>query len=82
MIKTFETGKEYFVNGGGIITINKRTNRYIWISGSYKDRFNWNNKQFMVDKNNWFNLGECIVFKNMKYKQISYFCFAGHEKEE
>ena len=81
MIKTFETGKEYFVNGGGTITVNKRTKNYIIVSGCTKhDTFK--NKRFFIYKSNMFNLGENIIIPFSEYKALVYFCFAGHEKTE
>lgn len=82
MIKAFETGKEYFVNGGGAITVNKRTNCYLWISGKYLNRFSLENKKLLIDKTNLFGLGESVIFPNINCRQLVYFCFAGHEKTE
>ena len=81
MIKTFETGKTYFVNGGGNITVIKRTNNYITVSGKTKHD-TIENKRFFIYKSNMFNLGENIIIPFSGYKALVYFCFAGHEKEE
>ena len=81
MIKAFETGKTYFVNGGGTITINKRTKHYIIVSGKTKHD-TIKNKRFYIYDDNLFNLGECILIPFSEYKALKYYCFAGHEKEE
>lgn len=81
MIKTFETGKEYFVNGGGNITVIKRTKNYITVSGSTKHD-TIENKRFYIYGSNMFGLGENIIIPYSKYKAVVYFCFAGHEKPE
>lgn len=81
MIKTFETGKTYFVNGGGNITVNKRTRNYIIVSGKTKHD-TIENKRFFIYKSNMFNLGENILIPFSGYKALVYFCFAGHEKKE
>ena len=81
MIKTFETEKTYLINGGGEITVLKRTKHYITVSGNTKhDTFK--NKRFYVYRDNWFNLGENIIIPYSAYKAVVYFCFAGHEKED
>lgn len=80
-MKTFKIGKTYYVNGGGNITVNKRTKNYIIVSGCTKhDTFK--NKRFFIYKSNMFNLGENILIPFSGYKALVYFCFAGHEKEE
>ena len=52
-MKVFETGKEYFINGGGSITVIKRTNNYITVSGKTKHD-TIENKRFFVYKSNLF----------------------------
>lgn len=80
-MKVFETGKEYFINGGGSITVIKRTKNYITISGKTKhDTFK--NKRFYIYDCNLFNLGENILIPSSEYKALKYYCFAEHKKEE
>ena len=81
MIKAFETGKTYYVNGGGCVTVIKRTKNYITVSGSTKHD-TIENKRFYIYGSNMFGLGENIIIPYSKYKAVVYFCFAGHEKEE
>lgn len=80
-MKTFKIGKTYYVNGGGNITVNKRTKNYITVSGNTKhDTFK--NKRFYIYDCNLFNLGENILIPFTEYKALKYYCFAGHEKTE
>lgn len=72
-MKQFEAGKTYELNTskGYKVKVEKRTAHYATVSGDYNGRF-------YIYKDNFFGLGEEIMFPT-EYKNISYFCFAGHE---
>ena len=70
-MKQFEIGKRYQVNGGGIITVVKRTGKYIVFTGDYSGKRS-------ISSDNLFNLGENIMIPS-DYPGMKYFCFAGHE---
>lgn len=72
-MKKFETGKSYHVNGGGLITVTKRTDCYITFAGSFTGR-----RKIISD--NLFGLGENILIPS-RYPGLKYFCFAGHINE-
>lgn len=73
-MKKFETGKTYMVNGGGFITVTKRTEHFITFCGSYAGR----RKIIAADM---FGLGENILIPT-EYAGFKRFCFAGHEAVE
>ena len=70
-MRKFEEGKTYEVNGGGSITVTKRTAKYIEFTGDFTGRRK-------VIEDNLFGLGENILIPS-DYKVMKYFCFAGHE---
>ena len=70
-MKQFEIGKRYQVNGGGTITVLKRTAKYIVFTGDYSGKRS-------ISSDNLFNLGENILIPS-DYSGMKYFCFAGHE---
>ena len=70
-MKQFEIGKRYEVNGGGTITVLKRTAKYIVFDGDYSGKRS-------ISSDNLFNLGENILIPS-DYPGMKYFCFAGHE---
>ena len=70
-MKQFEIGKRYQVNGGGIITVVKRTAKYIVFTGDYSGKRS-------INSDNLFNQGENILIPS-NYPGMKYFCFAGHE---
>ena len=75
-MKRFEVGKTYQVNGGGTITITKRTRCFITFTGSFSGRM----MPYAMFENGLFGLGEHIWIRKNSYMKVH--CFAGHKEEE
>lgn len=75
-MKRFEVGKTYQVNGGGTITITKRTRCFITFTGSFSGRM----MPYAYADKGLFGLGEHIWIRKNSYMKVP--CFAGHEEEE
>lgn len=73
-MKRFEAGKRYAVNGGGTITVTRRTEHFITFEGDFAGK-----RKIIAD--NLFNLGENILIP-AKYAGRKLFCFAGNEANE
>ena len=73
-MKSFEAGKEYYINGPGRILVEKVTKHFITFSGDFSGRKK-------IDRCNLFGLGEFIMIDCPQCPQLKYFCFAGHEVE-
>lgn len=69
-MKQFTEGKSYAVNGGGTITVTKRTRYYVTFTGDFQG------KREIID-DDLMGLGECILLP--KCGRIQTFCFAGRE---
>lgn len=65
-MKRFEVGTSYNVSGGGIITITKRTARYITYTGDFSGRR-------LIDNGDLFSLGEYVL---IPVDGLQRFCFA------
>lgn len=70
-MQRFEENKKYRVNGGGEITVNRRTANYIEYTGDFTGK-----RKIITD--NLFGLGENILIPS-GFPAVKYFCFAGHE---
>ena len=70
-MKRFEENKKYRVNGGGVIEVIRRTNKYIEFTGDFQGK-----RKIITD--NLFGLGENILIPS-EYPTVKHFCFAGHE---
>ena len=81
-MKKFETGKTYMVNGGGFITVTKRTECYLWydVRDAEKGMIEESRKTKII-KDDLFGLGENIVIPT-KYAGFKLFCFAGNIEDE
>ena len=71
-MKRFRTGESYRVNGGGTITITKRTSQYVTYTGDYSGK----KKIYTYDEEGLFGLGEHIL---VPMAAGHTFCFAGKE---
>ena len=69
MMKAFEKGKSYRVNGNGILNVLKVTKNFVSFDGDFQGRCKINR----CFDDGLFGLGEHIVISS------KYFCFAGHE---
>ena len=75
-MERFEEGKTYRVNGGGKITITKRTKYFITFKGDFEGK----KKIHDFGDKGLFGLGENILIPT-KCPAIKYFCFAGHVEQ-
>lgn len=64
----FKVGKTYRINGGGEITVTKRTAKFLVFTGDFEGRK-------MIEPNNYFGLGENIWIGSGNLKRP---CFAAH----
>ena len=71
-MRMFEVGKTYRVNGGGVVTVTKRTEKYVDLIGRFNGRR-------MIYDSNMFNLGELIMLPS-GIPHTRLFVFAEHEK--
>jgi len=74
MIK-FEQGKRYRVNGGGVVTIERRTPCYVTVSGAFCGRY----RVGAFGDKGLFGLGESFSIR-LPFG-LGLFCFAAHEEE-
>ena len=77
-MKQFETGKTYFINGGGTITVIKRTPAYITFTAAGTRRPVKTGRKGIM-KDDLFGLGENILI-DTDNTAVKYFCFAEHEE--
>ena len=73
-MQQFEEGKTYNVNGGGKITVTRRTSQFVFFTGTTRDGETRGRKKIYPD--NLFGLGENILIPSL-YPGLKYFCFAG-----
>lgn len=72
-MEVFETGKRYIINGGGEITVLKRTRCYVTYQHGNVVR------RVIIDKAGWFGLGELIWIAAENTTQLARPCFADSE---
>ena len=82
-MKTFEVGKKYRVNGGGVITITKRTKCFVNFEGDFSGRKAF----FTYGDKGLFGLGETMWLTKMLPGRIEgtvykmpVLCAAEHEE--
>ena len=74
----FVAGAEYRVNGGGAVKVEKRTRRYVTVSGDYSGRL----KLLCFAENGLFGLGENIWIPAGKMCGFKRPCFAANRIKE
>lgn len=79
-MQRFEEGKTYYVNGGGKITVMRRTEHFLSFAGTVRHGEKAKGRK-KIYAENLFGLGECIMLQSEKYPAMQYFCFAGHIDE-
>ena len=76
----FQEGKTYLINGGGRVTITKRTAHYVVIDGTNRSGMHVTGRK-KIYEDNLFGLGEHINIESFWGPAMHYFCFAGHVSE-
>lgn len=74
-MKRFKAGRQYLVNGGGIVYVMRRTARYVVVCGHLHDGFGvYCRKRIRKD----FGTSETILVPT-QYHGVNYLCFADEE---